>query len=213
MADPYVYPGTTVLMNKYDERDQVKLNAIEAAVVWPEFIDIYSAGVSENVPLSVGLHQAVHKHLFERVYPFAGKFRTMDIAKAGEIQYAAVAFLHDSAEKVWRDINRRFATPPESLEAAIEPLVESMGDLHVLHPFREGNTRTLQLVIREIAWRAGFNIQWVLADPTVIRNAGTAAAVGDNAPYTEMLRKITKPIGRAPRKSPLELKVSKSVKK
>lgn len=76
-----------------------------------------------------------------------------------------------------------------------------MADLHVLHPFREGNTRTLQLAVREIAWRAGFSVEWMRADPTTIRSAGTAAAVGDNQPYVEMLRAITVPIGELKRQT------------
>jgi cell filamentation protein len=189
-SDPYVYPGTDVLKNKFDVRDQSELNTIEADLVWKRFVDIYEGDIS-HVPLSVELHRAVHKHLFELVYPFAGTFRTVDMSKDGEIVYAAAAFLQDNAEKTWQTIRKRFLTPPTELNALLEPLAESMGDLHVLHPFREGNTRTLQLLTREIAWRAGFSVQWMNANPALIRFAGTAAAVGDNAPYIDILKSIT----------------------
>ena len=139
------------------------------------------------------------------MYPFAGTFRTVDMSKAGEIAYATAAFLKANADKTWRDVNERFATRPESLEAFFESLAESMGDLHVLHPFREGNTRTLQLVAREIAWRAGFNVQWAKARPDRIRDAGTAAALGDDGPYIAVLRAITVERGDAERTKPILL--------
>lgn len=60
-----------------------------------------------------------------------------------------------------------------------------------LRPFREGNTRTLQLVTREIAWRASFDVRWLDADPKAIRAAGTATGVGVNEPYTKLLLGIT----------------------
>jgi cell filamentation protein len=192
-ADPYVYAGTNVPENLFGKRDQSKLNVIEADIVWPRFAALHSQGVDAEMPLSPDLHKTVHRRLFERVYPFAGKFRTINIAKNGEIVYANVAFLETSAETTWHDIRKRFETPCESVEDVVARLVTSMGDLHVLHPFREGNTRTLQLVIREIAWRAGYAVRWLEADPKAIRVAGTAAAVGENDPYTQLLLGITLP--------------------
>jgi len=202
--DPYVYPGTTVLKNKFDQHDQDKLNTIEANIVWSKFIEIYASGINEKYPLDAKLHRGIHKYLFGDVYPFAGKFRTITIAKEGEIVYPPPEFLNDNADKVWRDINKRFSGPIKTVEELLEPLAESMGDIHVLHPFREGNTRTLQIASREIAWRAGYALEWMKADPSKIRLAGTAAAFGDNGPYIEILTQIAKPVGELKRK-PIKL--------
>jgi cell filamentation protein len=189
--DPYVYPGTTVLKNKFGLRDPEKLAERESVLVWKRFSQIYGLGF-ENIALSEKLHKTIHKKLFEEVYPFAGKFREIDISKPGETPYASSLYLNENSAKTWIDINRRFATPPADFESLYVPLATSMGELHVLHPFREGNTRTLQLVAREIAWRAGYDVQWMNVDPELIRPAGTAAALEDFRPYIQILRSITK---------------------
>jgi cell filamentation protein len=208
VSDPYVYPGTTVLKNTFGERDQDRLDQIEADVVWPRFETLYIAGIDEHKALSADMHRAIHFHLFERLYPFAGQFRTVTMAKEGEIVYPPAEFLAANAEKVWRDINKRFSLKPASLDDLLEPLAESMGDLHVLHPFREGNTRTMQLAIREIAWRAGFSLEWMRADPSKLRAAGTAAAFGDNRPYIDMLRSIAIPVTER-RQPPIDIRAPK----
>lgn len=102
MSDPYVYPGTTVLKNKFDERDQERLNQLEADLVWARFATMYTAGIDEKFPLDERLHRAIHKHLFDPLYPFAGQFRTITIAKAGEIVYPPPDFLEANAQRVWR---------------------------------------------------------------------------------------------------------------
>lgn len=77
-ADPYCYPGTTVLKNKLDIKDQTKLSAFEA--------EITTQRASEPLPtgkFDYAHYRALHRHLFQDVYPWAGIIRTVRIAKDG----------------------------------------------------------------------------------------------------------------------------------
>jgi cell filamentation protein len=76
--DPYCYPGTTVLKNRAGLQTQTELAAFET------FITTQRA--AEPLPpgrLSYSHYRAIHRHLFQDVYAWAGRIRTMRIARQG----------------------------------------------------------------------------------------------------------------------------------
>jgi cell filamentation protein len=95
-ADPYCYPGTAVLVNRLGLRDQTELDAFEA--------EITSQRATEPLPagrLSYRHYRAIHRHLFQDVYPWAGKVRTLRMSKDGS------TFCHP--EHINREMRRLFA--------------------------------------------------------------------------------------------------------
>jgi cell filamentation protein len=94
--DPYCYPGTSVLINRLDIRDQAALDAFEA--------DISAERSSQEVPpgsLDYDHYLAIHRHLFQDVYEWAGEIRTVRIAKEGS------AFCYP--EHIDREMRRLFS--------------------------------------------------------------------------------------------------------
>jgi cell filamentation protein len=83
VADEYCYPGTTVLTvlkNKLDLRDASELADFEA--------EVSDARADEEIPggnLDFEHFKAVHAHLFQDVYDWAGKIRTVRISKDGSM--------------------------------------------------------------------------------------------------------------------------------
>lgn len=80
VEDPYCYPGTTVLKNKLNLREQAELDAFEA--------EITAQRAEETLPsgrLGYTHYRAIHKHLFQDVYSWAGKIRNVRISKAGSM--------------------------------------------------------------------------------------------------------------------------------
>lgn len=78
--DPYCYPGTTVLKNKLGLRKQSALDKFEAEISLER----------SSVPLPTGKltyqhYCAIHRHLFQDVYTWAGKPRTVRISKGGSM--------------------------------------------------------------------------------------------------------------------------------
>jgi cell filamentation protein len=76
IEDPYTYKNSTVLVNKLDLRNQVELDAFEA--------EISSARAEEPLPegsIDFEHYKAIHHHLFQDVYQWAGQVRTVRIAK------------------------------------------------------------------------------------------------------------------------------------
>src|SRR5882757_1369256 len=76
--DTYCYPGTAVLKNHLDLKDQTELDAFEA--------EITAQQASEPMPegkLDAVHYKAIHHHLFQDVYTWAGRPRTVRISKGG----------------------------------------------------------------------------------------------------------------------------------
>jgi cell filamentation protein len=70
MADPYVYPGTNVLINKEGIRDKAELDQFERVMTAVRLRE----GVPE-VALTTDGYRAIHRHIFQEVYRWAGEFR------------------------------------------------------------------------------------------------------------------------------------------
>ena len=80
--DPYVYPETAVLRNLRDIRDAGQLDEFEAIATTRRTIEL------EHEPIGGRFDtrhlQAIHRHIFQDVYEWAGDFRTVNISKSGD---------------------------------------------------------------------------------------------------------------------------------
>jgi cell filamentation protein len=96
--DPYTYPNSTVLVNKLDLRSQAELDAFEA--------EISSARAEEALPdgaLDFTHYKAVHHHLFQDVYTWAGEIRTVRISKGGN-PFCFPEYIESQAAKLFGDL-------------------------------------------------------------------------------------------------------------
>ena len=75
------YPGTTVLINKFDLQSQEDLDAVEGTLVPAKSALWAQSPQAETFDLAH--YCALHHYLFEDIYPWAGKVRTVDISKIG----------------------------------------------------------------------------------------------------------------------------------
>ncbi len=79
-----------------------------------------------------GLKQ-IHGYLFQDVYPFAGKLRTVNIAK-GNFRFAPVLYLEDALRQIDR-----------MAQDTYEHIIEKYVEMNVAHPFREGNGQSTRI--------------------------------------------------------------------
>ena len=82
--------------------------------------------------------QAIHKHLFEDIYDFAGKLRTVNLAK-GNFRFVPLMYLEAALSNIDR-------MPQSSFDEIIEKYVE----MNIAHPFREGNGRSTRIWLDHI---------------------------------------------------------------
>jgi len=182
--DPYCYPGTGVLKNLLDLRDQSELEAFEAEITAQRAAEPLPAG-----RLSYVHYRAIHRHLFQDVYSWAGKLRTVRIAKGGN------AFCYP--EHIDREMRRLFADLAErkyfrGLDAsafAIEA-AHFLAELNAVHPFREGNGRTQLSFLTLLAEQAGHPLRLERLDPQEILAAIVKSFGGDEAPLMAALKRV-----------------------
>ena len=82
-SDPYLYPGTTVLKNHRGLTDPQELAAFEARDTHRRLTELLEASLFGRFD-SAHL-KAIHRHIFQDVFEWAGQFRTVDISKGGHL--------------------------------------------------------------------------------------------------------------------------------
>ncbi len=184
-GDPYVYPGTKILRNQFGIKDGAVLDKVERRFVGVRFEQGAPSGRFDLAHL-----QAIHHHLFQDVYDWAGALRTVEIAKGNS------NFLHASRiEMGMADVHRRLearaylrALSRQDYAAAAAQII---GDVNYVHPFREGNGRTQLEYLRQLTGQAGHVLNPAALDPGGWITASKASHDGDYAPMrVEILRAI-----------------------
>ncbi|MCI2804570.1 Fic/DOC family protein [Staphylococcus pettenkoferi] len=104
-------------------------------------------------PLTVSSIKLLHKRLFKRIYSFAGEFRNVSLMKE-TTRFCEPQYININLNKLIEEFkleNEWFDT-----KIAAEKLAYYKIELNMIHPFREGNGRTIRLIIREIAKLKGY---------------------------------------------------------
>ena len=102
--DPYLDPAWAILKNKVRARTQSELDAAEVALVHVRTLELAAQPVQGSFDLP---HlQAIHRYLFQDVYPFAGELRTLDIHKADDPSggFMPVSRLRDASTHVFSEL-------------------------------------------------------------------------------------------------------------
>lgn len=152
VTDDYCYAGTTVLKNKLDLRDGDDLSAFEA-----EASDVRADQALPDGHLDFTHFKAVHGHLFQDVYDWAGNIRTVRMAKGGNM-FCFPENIENEADKLFSQLERdKFLSGLET-EKFAEKAAHFLSELNVIHAFREGNGRAQLSFFLLLADRAGHPI-------------------------------------------------------
>ena len=122
------------LENKLGLTNEAELARAEEKISKTKALELYDTGLLDTFAVGTfaGL-AAIHRHLFEDVYAFAGQMRTVNIAK-GNFRFAPVMYLAAALESIDR-------MPQTTYDEIIEKYVE----MNVAHPFQEGNGRSTRI--------------------------------------------------------------------
>ena len=95
------------------------------------------------------------------MYFFAGEFRKENIAK-GSFRFADYRYINDEIVKLFEKIlkDKDLIEKKVSKDILAEKLAYYSAELNVLHPFREGNGRTIREYIRQMALYSGYNMNY-----------------------------------------------------
>ena len=93
------YPGTAVLINKFDIRDDEKLNEVEGVLTSARYAEWLSAPKADDFGFEH--YRAVHRFLFSDLYDWAGKVRTVNISKKGT-PFTSAEQIGSQAEQIFK---------------------------------------------------------------------------------------------------------------
>lgn len=157
--DPYCYPGTRTLKNVPGIRDPEQLAKFEASHTGGRILELQERPIVGNFDRA---HlQAIHKFIFQDVYPWAGQTREgAEIAKPGSPFFAFSQYIAPSLDKVATQLKSEDQLRGLSVDAFSIRAGHYLGELNAIHPFREGNGRTQQEFVRELALQAGHRLEW-----------------------------------------------------
>ncbi len=187
MADPYVYPGTSVLRNLAGATDADTLAALEAQSSTLRLAQLSARRLEGSYDLR---HlQGFHRFIFQDVYAWAGELRSTPLAKPGSMfalpdrieGYAAAMFAELAGEEYLRGLSRdRFA----------DRLTHYYAEINAVHPFRDGNGRAQRAFLRQLALDAGHTLAWDHLDSDSLVFASQRSFQGDNLPLCELIDRL-----------------------
>ena len=122
------------LENKFGIKNSAELARKEERISKKRAVELFENGMLEN--LEAGKFQTlceIHKYLFDDIYDFAGKIRTVNLSK-GNFRFAPLMYLETAIKNVDK-------MPQNTFDEIVEKYVE----MNIVHPFREGNGRSMRI--------------------------------------------------------------------
>lgn len=181
------YPNTTVLINKLGIQDQSELNSVERQFVLLKSSHAEQETIFKNIDFN--FYKKLHKQLFGDLYEWAGTVRSMNISKKGTVfcnfedieRIGTLKFQRLAEQNYLKGLTKsRF----------IDELTEFYHDMNMLHPFREGNGRTLRLFITLLVRNAGYTLNFSDCDSDLLMIATIKAAQGDLSSLKEVFSEL-----------------------
>jgi cell filamentation protein len=147
--DPYCYKGTVVLKNRAGIRDAPTLEAFE--------LEMTTLRAEEPLPdgrFGEAHYRKVHHHLFQDVYPWAGRYRTVRTGKDGN-WFCYPEHIAKFTAQAFAKLKHPAFQPGAEATVFVEAAADFLAELDAVHPFREGNGRAQLAFLHLVALRAG----------------------------------------------------------
>jgi cell filamentation protein len=184
VEDPYTYKNTTLLINKLDLRTQAELDAFEA--------EISSARAEDPLPdgkLDFAHYCAIHHHLFQDVYDWAGQPRTVRISKSGN-PFCFPENIRSQATTLFEELRRSDHLKNLGPGIFSEKAAHFLAELNAIHAFREGNGRSQLALLALLADNAGHPLDFDKLNPDEMLEAMIASFDGDERKLTEIIGEL-----------------------
>lgn len=158
-----------ILENKLGLTNQVELAKVEEKLSKQKAKELYDCGKINEIEVGTfkGLSE-IHEFLFSDIYDFAGKIRSVNIAK-GNFRFAPVMYLEHSLQHI-----------DQMSQTSFEEIIKKYVEMNIAHPFREGNGRStriwLDLILKEELQKV---VDWNLIDKADYLSAMERSPIND----------------------------------
>lgn len=179
--DPYLYPDIDVMRNKFGIRDQASLHKAEVDHVMFRLVQLEQKPIPGEFDAK---HlQAIHKHIFQDVYDWAGDYRVVDMTKYYDNLGMRMGYWHhqdigEALGKVTGSLKEEgFLKDTPNSEAFAQRASRYMAAINQVHPFREGNGRSQREFVRTLALSAGYRLDWARVPERELTNVRAKSLV------------------------------------
>ncbi|NYJ29339.1 Fic/DOC family protein [Galbitalea soli] len=164
VVDPYLDPDTGLLRNLVGARTKRALDRAEGDLTYIRAVEL----LERPVPATGDLDEfrAIHRQLFQDVYPWAGEVRIVDLRKniPGAEHFLSAAAIDRGAMFAAEELRDDAMLRAIDRDRFIARLSHHYDQWNFLHPFREGNGRTQRLFWNRVAADAGWQLDWRTVD-------------------------------------------------
>ncbi len=122
------------LENKLGLTSSADLAREEERISKKKALELFESGMLDKLEAGTfSALKAIHKFLFDEIYDFAGKLRTVNLAK-GNFRFASLMYLEAALENI-----------DKMPQSTFDEIVEKYVEMNIAHPFREGNGRSTRI--------------------------------------------------------------------
>ena len=193
-VDPYLEPGTGLLLNLIGAKTSAELARAEADLVAVRIIqlrDHHLVAPTRDIQEVLGLH----KHLFQDLFSWAGEIRTIDMKRGNGQFFAPCAGIPANLHHVFMNLSGHGYLRGLNQEQFTEALARFYDHLNFIHPFREGNGRVQRLFWSRVAFDAGWVLDWAPVYGSELNESSRLAREeGDLTALQQTLAKCGRPI-------------------
>lgn len=192
MPDIYLYDDVPVLKNKLGIKEEKALDTVEAERSRARMMLLYKKGFEDFSP--AGLCE-IHRILFGDIYEWAGQYRVINIEKREHL-LAGRSVWYSNDDDIAKELSAAFQAI-QSLDWAhftkdrfIHTLARCFPRLWQIHPFREGNTRTVVMLLTFFVEKCGYYMDQELmaASAGYVRDSFVMASLDQNSEYEHLER-------------------------
>ena len=169
------YEGTTCLINKFGIKDEKKLSQMETLITTAKCKELEVNPIDGNFGFEH--YKAIHKFIFEDLYDWAGKIRTVSISKKGTV-FTSPESIESLADRIFSGLQKENCYIGYDNDRYIESIVDFYCRTNMLHPFREGNGRTQRVFLTQLIRHSGHDINFSTIDTDELMIATIQSANG-----------------------------------
>ncbi|MEQ4466536.1 putative adenosine monophosphate-protein transferase Fic [Enterobacter asburiae] len=183
--DPYLYPSLNVMRNRLNIRQADRL-----ANASYELTALRAATLNLGPPARGLPHlSAIHRHLYQDIFDWAGDFREVDIYK-GDTCFCHFAYIEKVGNSLMQDLEKEGYLSGLDKGDFVARLSHYYCEVNVLHPFRIGNGIAQRIFFEQLAIHAGYTLDWKNVEHMLWYGANQEGALGSIKPLISLFSKI-----------------------
>lgn len=146
-----------ILKNKLGITDQKALEDTETLLLEDTYVHFFSLLQKEKLRFNVKLIFEIHKYFLGTLYAWAGKIRSVEISKDG-ILFCASSQIKKELKILDKIIKKNIPLFKDNRKIISEKFAVIHCEFNAIHPFREGNGRTIRLFLDLLAVNSGYGL-------------------------------------------------------